>query len=374
MPPSSDDDYDVQTISFFQANNATPPSSTGGYANKMTIQLPQSMNLQDSEVALASLFCYYSWFNITAALNNNTLSYTLPTGTGWGTTYPVFTDSSNQNVIGDGLYSITDLNNALAFTFQYNGHYFIDANGNNVYPISLSVNQTGYNVTITLTQLYRTLPTGWSVPTSALGPSPFTATGSTVNNFSVNTVARLNIPNTGNVAGVFLPGLSSMSKILGISPGSYPSVSDPSTVLSSQFQYKGNYPPQVSPVDSVNVCCNLVNASSLSAVAASLIYNFAPSSTSGTLIQQIPAHFMWLPVTPGLYNQVSLSLQTSAFTPLQIIDPAVSATLLIRTKRLPSRKQQIVQQAISQPVIETHPALTAQSSLSIYHSKRPRAQ
>jgi len=114
---SSITEYDTQTITFVQANNVTPPSTSSGYASTMTITLPTPMDLSNAEVSLSSLYCYYSWFNISANFINNTLSYTLPNaaGTAWGTTgssptgsatYPVFTNSATPTVISDGIYSI----------------------------------------------------------------------------------------------------------------------------------------------------------------------------------------------------------------------------------------------------------------------------
>jgi hypothetical protein len=343
--------YDTQTITFTQANNATPPSYTaGGYANTMTINLPTPMELSNADVALASLYCYYSWFNISANFQNNTLSYTLPptagnTWAGAAAPYTVFTNSSTPAVIGDGLYSIADLNNALAFTFQYNGHYYIDANGSNVYPITISVNTTGYTINITLSQLYSSgnIPTGWTVPATSIGGPKFTTT-----TFTNNCVASLNIPATGNPAGTYVNGQTSMSKVLGFTPASYPvQTGNPNLITAGQFQYQSQYPPQVGVINSVNVACNLVNASTISPLGASVIYNFAPNVQSGQLIQEQPTNLVWLPVTQGKYNSISFTLLTDAFRPLPIVDPAVSVTLLIRRRTLPTRKQTFTQQALA---------------------------
>ena len=193
----SSSDYQVQTITFFQRNNMTPPSTTGGYANLMTFALPQPMDLTDSEVALASLFCYYSWPNISAAFNNNAFSYTIPDtflGTTWGTTYPVET-TVGGGVLTDGVYTIADLNRALQFTLENNGHYVIDSNGNNVYPLSFAVNPSAYCVTVTVTPISNPLASGWTYPST--GAARFTA----LNTFN-NTVCSINIPTTSSIAAV----------------------------------------------------------------------------------------------------------------------------------------------------------------------------
>lgn len=353
--------YETQTITFVQANNVTPANTTGGFASAMTITLPVPIDLSNAEVALASFYCYYSWFNVTAALQNNTLSYTLPnsTGSSWpsGNLYPVFTNSANPNVIGNGLYAISDLNNVLAYTLQYNGHYYIDNNGNNVYPISIAVNPTGYNVTVTLTALYSSLPTGWAYGTSITGTTPFNGM------FFTKSVAQLNFPVTGNPAGTYLAGQSSMSKLLGFTAGNYPPTGTvPSTVTAAQYQYTSQYPPQIGVINSVNVCCNLVNASAITPIASSVIYNFSPTVQSGQQVQEKPQQQLWLPVTAGKYNQIAISLQTDTFTQLPVVDPAMSCTILVRRRVLPTRKQTLIQQAIA----------PGTSTGQFTNSKRPR--
>ena len=338
----SSSEYQVQTITFFQRNNMTPPSTTNGYANLMTVALPQPMDLTNSEVALASLFCYYSWPNISAAFNNNAFSYTIPdtaTGTTWGTTYPVET-TVGGGVLTDGVYTIADLNSALQFTLENNGHYVIDADGNNVYPLSFAVNPTAYCVTVTVTPIVEPLPTGWSYPST--GAARFTS----ANTFD-STVCRINIPTTSDAAGSTNVGQSSISKILGLPVQSYPPTTTHPTPASSlsPLMYNGVV-PQVSVTNSINVTCNLVNASTITPIAANVIYSFSPTSESGTQIQERPYNHQWLPVTPGRYNNISIGLVTDAFQQLLNKDHAVSATILIRRKVLPSHKENLVQGAM----------------------------
>lgn len=356
--------YDVSTISFTQANNASPPQ-IGAYANRMTINMPTGFDLSDSEIALQSLNCYYSWFNIQAALNNNVLQYLLPnTGGGnmWGTTpVNVYTNPSNVLAIGDGIYSIMDLNNALAFTFTSYGHYFIDNNGNNVYPITFAVNPTAYGVTVTLNQLYNvaSFPTGWTYPPATAGASRFTSA-----TFLFNCYAAFIVPTGAVAAGSYTPGQSSMSKVLGFAPGSYPNIAvftNPSALTVTSFQ--SQFVPQVNTINSVGVACSLVNASKISPLSGSVIYTFSPTVQSGQQVFVTPSQYTWLPVTPGLYSQVTLYLLTDAFTPLPIVDPAVSATLLVRSKKvvkaLPAPSNSVYSSSSSYPSSKrTRPEIT----------------
>lgn len=330
----------VQTISFFQSNNATPPSTTNGYANTMTVNLPVPMELVDSEVALSSLFCYYSWPNISDQLQNNKFSYTVPSSnSSWtGTDFNVET-TSGLGKIADGLYTIDDLNNVLAFTFRNNGHYYLDANGTEVYPITLQVNPSTYRVQVTYFRLQNPLPTGYTNPSGS--PAAFTSLN--------NAILCLNIPTTSFPAGSSGGfGMSSVSRVFGIPVGPWPTLSDKSTPLTTvdYSSYTGTIVPQVTTTNSVSVTCNLVNASKISPVAGNIIYTFSPTTTSGTQIQEKPNTLNWLPVTDGRYTQIQIVLENDAFQTLQIQDPAICCTLLLRSKRSYARQKRGYDQAM----------------------------
>ena len=73
-----------------------------------------NINLKKGQkVALANLQMYYSTFNITAANNNNSFSYTWVDGIVY------------QVLIPDGFYDIPSLNNYLHFTMVQNKHYLL---------------------------------------------------------------------------------------------------------------------------------------------------------------------------------------------------------------------------------------------------------
>ncbi len=316
-------DERITTYYFTQQTNATPPSSTSNYANTMTLNLPTPKELKNSKVALSSLFLYYSWPNVSIALNNNSFSYTFASSASLyaGTVYPVKT-SSGGSLIADGIYQIADLNNALQYTMFTNGHYFVDNNGNNVFYLALAVNPATYSVNVTATPVTDStaLPTGWT------NPAAWT-THNVVTNFGANLqVPQLIIPNTGNVAGSTVSGYSSISKIFGITPGSYPSAPPPTV----KTQTNGQFPPQVTSTNSINVACNLVNEASVSPLASNIIYSFSPTVGSGQLVSLIVQNLLWLPVTRSQYAQVQIRFLTDSLFPLQVLDPAVSATLLVK--------------------------------------------
>lgn len=323
-------EYETQVVNFSQINNITPPTTSSSYSNKLTIQLPTSSEFIDAEVALVSLYVYNSWFNITAALGNNTLYYQVPTSTTtWSSLYPVFTNTATPTVISDGLYEITDLNSVLQYTFQQNGHYFIDANGNNQYPIVLASNPNQYCFSATCLLISNPLPTGWTYP-SGSAPNKFTS----ANTYNA-TICRLVIPTTSIAAGSYTPGQSSMAKLLGFAPGNYPS-GNPSNSYTQNVVFNGTT-PQISVVNNVNVACNLVNLPSSGSYGANVIYSFASNVSIGNQINVNPQTLLWVPVTYGHYNRIQISFLTDYFQPLSILDPAISATLWIRKRKKPNR-------------------------------------
>ena len=81
--------------------------------NTYVYNFPNSVQfVNDESIAVASISMFYSWYNISAALSNNTYTYTWTSGA-TTTTYTV--------LIPDGIYNISDLNKHLQFTMVNNG-------------------------------------------------------------------------------------------------------------------------------------------------------------------------------------------------------------------------------------------------------------
>ncbi len=132
---------------------------------------------EDTKMSVANFSVPYSWYNICARLKNNIMGYvyydafsydrvypetfnapTLTTGIdpafvyygapGSGSTNALQPlGQSGQSVIftiPDGYYDIPALNAYLQFIMIQNGHYLVDANGNNVYFLEIVYNPTEY--------------------------------------------------------------------------------------------------------------------------------------------------------------------------------------------------------------------------------------
>lgn len=303
----------VRYLSFAQevVNPQTSDPQRNPFGNIVRIFFPSPQSFKNAEIALANLYIFYSWFNITAIFGNNVFSYAFPTASGYMT----------FNVtIPDGFYSIDSLNQIFEQIQRTNGTYLIDTNGNPVYFIYWVTNETFYRVSlfsnpVPANGVGYTVPAnypGGGVPTTDMDPS-------------------LIILPTNAAAGASNPlGTSySFSKILGFSPGSYPSQAVADTGIAQS--YNGQYPPVIESTTCVQVACSLANSSSISANAQT-IYTFSPTVTFGSQIVVQPHFPLWVPVSDGFYNYVDITFLDSSSRLLNMQDPNLSGSLIIRGK------------------------------------------
>jgi hypothetical protein len=60
-----------------------------GQNNKLVYNFPNSVQFKNTYVAVQSASLYYSWYNISSALGNNTYQFIFPNASGVMTTYTV---------------------------------------------------------------------------------------------------------------------------------------------------------------------------------------------------------------------------------------------------------------------------------------------
>jgi hypothetical protein len=246
------------------------------------------------QVAVASVAMYYSWFNITSANQNNTLSYKFPTSS--GTTTVTLT-------IPDGFYSVSDLNTYLQSQLIANGHYLVDSEGNFIYYLELQENAVYYAVQLNCYPVPSSLPSGYSNPASMTFPASATT-------------PQLVVPST-NIRDIF-----------GFTEGSYPS-----TTQSTTYSTYSSYTPQVTPVQSVIMTCSLVNNGL--GIPSNVLYSFTPSGTSfGSLIESRPAQYSWIDITPSNFSNFEIQFLSQSFKNLVINDSNIVVTLVVREKPL----------------------------------------
>lgn len=270
---------EIQTIQLTQTN------TTNSKNNQMKMRFPFPFVCENKEMALSSLYIYYSWRNVTASYGNNSCSYTLN-----GTTYPV--------AFPDGYYSITDINNFIHLQMTTNGHYLLDSNGNPVYYLSLVSNPVYYSVTLTATPIPTVLPTGYTNP-----------------------------------HGLTLSGLSPQLNITGLPFGTligFTVASYPAAASATVYQANSNITAQISPISSINVNTNMVNNAALNSLSPASIYTFSPNVSYTQQIQVVPQNLLWFKTLDQTYQYIEVQFQDQQNRDVPILDTNITVTLLIR--------------------------------------------
>ena len=253
-----------------------------------------SFNVPDNaEICISNMTVPYSWYNINASYYNNASFQYTWTVLGVKTTYTI--------VLPNGYYSVTDINNYLQGQMVLAGQYLVDANGNNVYYISLQYNVTYYSVQLLCYAVPTSLPSGYVQPTSWLGYPTVASTPQLIvlaNNFG---------------------------SIIGYTAGTYPAV-----VQATNYSTISNTTPNGSPVNSLIVQCNLV--SNDVTMPSNIIDSMPITSSYGTNINYQPSYEKWVKLKKGRYGNMIITLLDQNFNRLIALDPNVLITFLLKIK------------------------------------------
>jgi len=351
-----------------------------GLNNQFVYVFPNSVNIKNSYIAVASVAIYYSWFNISASLGNNSFSYTWysagtnvlfsatgDTGAISGTTLTItgtaplpalvvgslitgvgvtagtyvtailsantFTVSQSQTstptgyapsvstthtiTIPDGLYQVADLNNLLQFNMIANADYLINASGQNVYYAEFSVNPSRYAIQLNTFLIPNTLPAGFTAPV-----------GFTFPNFPQNPVVTIP-PTGGATAGLgyllgFKSGLVTSSLASSVTTGTYVSTNAAGTI-----SYISTSSPNIQPNSSLLFSSTGVD--NQYSVPNSIIYTISPNVSVGSIISDKPPNFIWNKMYDGFYNQLTITILGTNLQPIQLNDPSTTIMLSIAT-------------------------------------------
>jgi hypothetical protein len=293
-----------------------------GNNSTLVYKFPNSVTFSNSEIAIAQITMYYSWFNITSRYRNNqfTFNWVNAANTNNYTTYTV--------TIPDGLYEIRDLNNFLQFVFinapslstsiisptPTRPFYLVDSAGNNVYYAEFQVNPTAYAIQLNTfqTPAFGALPLGWTNPGAILlgtqGFNPVITTPSgfnTIVGFS-STFSSSQNQNNGGAN----PGTATAYKI------------------GSTFSYLSTITPQVQP--NPNLLVAITNIDNIYSNPTSIIYSLAPAVAIGQLIVEKPPEFNFNKLLRGTYNELRIQFLGTDLQPVQIKDPNITLLLTIK--------------------------------------------
>jgi hypothetical protein len=264
---------------------------------------------------------YYSWFNISAALNNNRFQITIPIST------PV----TATLTIPDGAYNISTLNDYLQYWFLQNGYYLQNPTNLQYFWFgNFVLSPSTYQVQFITTALPSSPASTDAGATPAL--NSYVGTGNTYSAATVNVGSGFSgkWPTVANQS-MQLTVLSSntFNTIIGFAPGTYPSVP---TISGSTSTTSSTIVPNVNPIYAVQLRLSCVyNRFSAN---STLLHTFTNQGQSiGNLIDASPK-FYQPKFCIGSHRTLTLSMYDQNGNPLGLIDPNISLLLGFR-KRSP---------------------------------------
>lgn len=279
-----------------------------GENNKFVYRFPNSVQFKNNFVAFASCSIYYSWFNISSALRNNTFSYNWIDGAGVPTTYTL--------TIPDGLYEVSTLNQFLQYSFIANGHYLVNSSAQNVYYAEFAVNPARYGIQINTFLFPTALPALWTNPAGvAFPPQSFNPIITLPAEFNALLGYTAGFATDQNLNNAYVPPVS-------------PYVSKDAL---GTLSYLSTTAPNIQPNSSL--LFSMSNIDNAYANPTSILYTLVPTGVSaGELINERPPAFIWTRLLDGTYNEIRLTILGTNLSPIRINDPAMTIVLAIKDK------------------------------------------
>jgi hypothetical protein len=246
----------------------------------------------NSELCISGITIPYSWYNIQQQYyNNNTFQFTWTKGA-ITTTYTV--------VLQNGYYSVNSINDFIQGVCVNNGLYLVDADGNNVYYLSLLYNVSTYSVQLLCFAVPTVLPAGYTNP------------------------AGLVLPTVASTPQLIILSTNNFGSIIGFTAGTYPPV-----IQATNYSTISNTLPNGSPVNSIIVRCNLVSNNVVS--PSDILDSFQISGEFGSNLNYSPNFEKWIKIKSGRYSTFTITFQDQNFNNIPILDTNVLITLLLKS-------------------------------------------
>ncbi len=268
--------------------------------NQMILNFPQKLQIfEGAQVALLNTFINYSWFNLTPAFNNQSVSYYWPPS-----------QTTHLITFPTAFFLTSDINAYIQENMVANGDYLIDQNGANVYYMSLVTNYTIYGNSLILTPLPSSLPAGWTLPSNFEGT--LSAGNAVVPQLQFNNTnfgALIGFAQNTNYPSVVAPPNSNLPTTL--------------TIINSPLI------PEITPVVGCFITTNLVNQPNYNQYG-DVIYSFTPNVQFGSTIDIEPPQSIWFNATAGFYQSLVINFTDSLHNPLGINDTNMVVTLMLK--------------------------------------------
>lgn len=267
--------------------------------NVFQVNLPCMTDLTGYKASIDNMFIYYSWYNISASLNNNQFQLSIPRLSGTLTT---------TITIPDGAYNVSTLNNYLQYWFIQNGYYALN-------------NTTGI---YTYYGAFQVSPSSYSVQwiTSAIPTAP--VAGYTYGSGWTTTLNGDNLPGVANQSmQLTVLSTNNFYNYLGYAAGTYPSSP---TISGTTYTANSTAIPNVNPIGAVQ--CRLSCVYNALSQNSTLLHTFTNGNTAiGAQIDASPKFYQPVPCN-GAHKTLTFSLFDVSGNPLGLLDPNVSIKIM----------------------------------------------
>jgi hypothetical protein len=234
------------------------------------------------QIAVASVSVPYSFFNLTAANNNITFGYSF--------------NNFNYNItLKEGFYTLEDINFALQQVFIANGHYTIKADGSYNYYGQFIYNISYYAVEWDAFPI--TLPVGGSNPNA--------------------------IVLSGNIPLLMIFN-NNFSKIIGFTANT----TFPPTTQITSYQRLSLFTPNLTPINTLIINCNIVNNEQSS--TPNSILAFSPNTTFGSNILVNPSQYIFVDANDGNYSNFDIYFTDQDGVQIICQDPNICIQLALK--------------------------------------------
>jgi hypothetical protein len=201
----------------------------------------------------------------------------------------------------NGYYSVADINSFIQQQLIANNiGYLVDNNGNYVYYIELVENAVYYSIQQNSYACPTVLPTGWT------NPSAWT------------------LPTTTRTPQLVILSTNNFGRLIGFNSGT-----TPTPVQTTNYSKISDTTPQISPVQSVIMSCNLLQNKYMS--PQNILYSFTSSGSQfGGLIERAPNFEQWVRVADGDYSSIEIQFLSQDYQALPLNDVNITVLLLIK--------------------------------------------
>lgn len=296
------------------------PQAQGLALNHVQLYFGAPQSFTNCEISLTKSNLYNSWYNISAALGNNQISYIMPITGG-----PVTVNLT----LPDGTYQISDINAFVQADLAARKYFFKPvspggaANAVPIYPITISADPITYRVAIQVLPL--SPPPNPTYQTGGDPPDYSWALNNSEASTLVPQVIIANVSPQAN-AGGNSNMQSSMGRVLGFAPGTYPSTNN-GTILS----VTGGYTPTITLQNLIMFQCNLANDPNMVSYS-NVIGQFIPKGSSGDLMEFQDQNPSWHPVADNMYNYIDVWITDEHNLPINVLDPIMTVSCQVRQR------------------------------------------